>query len=63
MLDYHARQAAKARKATLRGFPIAVLSKKDWFFKIEALANKWAQEADLLAEDGTIGDDVVEMIW
>ncbi|KAF4583602.1 hypothetical protein EYR38_002357 [Pleurotus pulmonarius] len=63
MLDYRARQATQARKATLRGFAIAVESKKDWFFKIEALANKWVQEADLLAEDGTIGDDVVEMIW
>ena len=63
MLDYRARQATKARKATLRSFAIAIQSKKDWFFKIEALANKWAQEADLLAEDGTIGDDVVEIIW
>ncbi|KAF9496452.1 hypothetical protein BDN71DRAFT_750427 [Pleurotus eryngii] len=63
MLDYHARRATQARKTILRGFAIAVRSKKDWFFKIEALVNKWAQEADLLAEDGTIGDDVVEMIW
>lgn len=63
MLDYRARHAAQARKATLRGFAITVQSKNDWFFKIEALANKWAQEADLLAEDGTVEDDVVEMIW
>ncbi len=34
----------------------------DWFLKVDSLANKWVQEADLMGESG-IEVDLVELIW
>ncbi|KAL4258731.1 hypothetical protein AB1N83_009773 [Pleurotus pulmonarius] len=62
MWDYRKQQDAERRRLRLIGFAQAIRDKKDWFLKVDSLANKWVQEADLMGESG-IEVDLVELIW
>ncbi|KAF4564880.1 hypothetical protein EYR36_002823 [Pleurotus pulmonarius] len=71
-LPYHPHARSKGRMSPtpipkllqlrLIGFAQAIRDKKDWFLKVDSLANKWVQEADLMGESG-IEVDLVELIW